>query len=40
VQWTLGVGLRGMSKRMRQPDGRLELISNESRTTVIATVPR
>jgi signal transduction histidine kinase len=39
--WTgaLGVGLRGMSERMRQLGGRLELLSRETGTTVIAVVP-
>ncbi len=39
--WTgaLGVGMRGMSERMRQLGGRLELISKERGTTVCAIVP-
>ena len=35
----LGVGLRGMSERMRQLGGKLELISTPGGTTVIASVP-
>jgi PAS domain S-box-containing protein len=35
----LGIGVRGMNERMRQLGGRLELISNESGTTVTAKVP-
>jgi PAS domain S-box-containing protein len=35
----LGVGVRGMNERMRQLGGRLELVSNESGTTVSAIVP-
>ncbi len=34
-----GVGLRGMSERVRQLGGRLELISNQSGTRVTASVP-
>ncbi len=39
--WTgsLGVGLRGMSERLRQLGGALEIISNEGGTEVRATVP-
>jgi PAS domain S-box-containing protein len=36
---SLGVGLRGMSERLRQLGGALEIISNESGTEVRATVP-
>ncbi|MGB2886073.1 MAG: PAS domain S-box protein [Candidatus Acidiferrales bacterium] len=35
----VGVGLRGMSERMRQLGGSLELSSSPTGTTVIATVP-
>jgi signal transduction histidine kinase len=35
----LGVGLRGMSERMRQLGGSLELSSAQGGTTVPATVP-
>jgi PAS domain S-box-containing protein len=35
----LGVGLRGMSERMRQLGGTLELSSGSQGTTVVATVP-
>jgi len=35
----LGVGVRGMSERMRQLGGKLELSSSAEGTTVIATVP-
>jgi PAS domain S-box-containing protein len=35
----LGVGLRGMTERMRQLGGALELTSNPTGTTIIATVP-
>lgn len=35
----LGIGVRGMNERMRQLGGRLDLISNENGTTVIAKVP-
>ncbi len=35
----LGVGVRGMNERMRQLGGKLELVSNESGTTVSAMVP-
>jgi PAS domain S-box-containing protein len=35
----LGVGLRGMSERMQQLGGKLEIFSNEEGTTVSATVP-
>jgi len=34
-----GVGLRGMSERIRQLGGRLALVSNENGTKVSATVP-
>jgi PAS domain S-box-containing protein len=39
--WTgvLGVGVRGMSERMRQVGGKLELSSTSEGTTVTATVP-
>jgi PAS domain S-box-containing protein len=39
--WTgaLGVGVRGMSERMRQVGGKLELSSTAEGTTVTATVP-
>jgi PAS domain S-box-containing protein len=36
---SLGVGLRGMSERVRQLGGSLEMSSNESGTQVRATVP-
>jgi PAS domain S-box-containing protein len=36
---SLGVGLRGMSERLRQLGGTLQIISNESGTEVRATVP-
>jgi PAS domain S-box-containing protein len=36
---SLGVGLRGMSERMRQLGGRLEVASTATGTTVIASVP-
>jgi PAS domain S-box-containing protein len=36
---SLGVGLRGMSERMRQLGGELEISSNESGTQVCATMP-
>jgi len=36
---SLGVGLRGMSERVRQLGGTLDLSSNESGTKVRATVP-
>jgi PAS domain S-box-containing protein len=36
---TLGVGLRGMTERMRQLGGRLELLSSAEGTAVIAIVP-
>ena len=36
---SLGVGLRGMSERMRQLGGQLKLFSNEKGTEVCATVP-
>ena len=36
---TLGVGLRGMSERMRQLGGTLELFSTDTGTTVCASVP-
>ena len=35
----LGVGLRGMSERMRQLGGKLDLISGPEGTTVVATAP-
>ena len=35
----LGVGLRGMSERMHQIGGKLELASSKAGTTVTATVP-
>lgn len=35
---TLGVGLRGMSERMRQLGGKLAMLSNDSGSTIIATV--
>lgn len=35
----LGVGLRGMTERMRQLGGGLELTSTSTGTTIIATVP-
>jgi signal transduction histidine kinase len=36
---SLGVGLRGMSERVRQLGGTLEILSSESGTEVRATVP-
>jgi signal transduction histidine kinase len=36
---SLGVGLRGMSERLRQLGGRLEITSNAAGTQVRATVP-
>jgi signal transduction histidine kinase len=36
---SLGVGLRGMSERMRQLGGKVELHSSATGTTVLATVP-
>jgi signal transduction histidine kinase len=36
---TLGVGLRGMSARMHQLGGKLELFSDAKGTAIIATVP-
>jgi PAS domain S-box-containing protein len=36
---SLGVGLRGMSERMRQLGGKLEIFSSLDGTTVTATVP-
>src|SRR5882762_445561 len=36
---SLGVGLRGMSERLRQLGGALQIVSNESGTQVRATVP-
>lgn len=35
----MGVGVRGMNERMRQLGGKLELISKETGTRVVATVP-
>jgi signal transduction histidine kinase len=35
----LGVGLRGMSERMRQLGGNLELFSSASGTIITASVP-
>lgn len=35
----LGVGVRGMTERMRQLRGKLEIIGNESGTLVRATIP-
>jgi len=35
---TLGVGLRGMTERMRQLGGKLELFSSNEGTTVSATL--
>jgi signal transduction histidine kinase len=39
--WTgaLGVGVRGMTERMRQLKGKLEIISMEGGTLVRATIP-
>lgn len=37
---SLGVGLRGMTERMHQVGGRLEISSTEKGTTVTAVVPR
>jgi len=34
-----GVGLRGMSERLQHLGGRLEILSTDSGTTVVATVP-
>jgi PAS domain S-box-containing protein len=34
-----GVGLRGMQERIRQLGGTLEIVSSESGTTVVATLP-
>ena len=41
VDWvgSLGVGLRGMSERLRQLGGTLEIASNGTGTQVRATVP-
>jgi signal transduction histidine kinase len=36
---SLGVGLRGMSERLRQLGGTLHVLSNDSGTEVRATVP-
>jgi PAS domain S-box-containing protein len=36
---SLGVGVRGMNERMRQLKGKLEIISQEGRTLVRATIP-
>ena len=36
---SLGVGLRGMSERLRQLGGSLDISSTESGTRVRATVP-
>jgi len=36
---SLGVGLRGMSERIRQLGGKLEVVSTATGTTVTATVP-
>jgi signal transduction histidine kinase len=38
VSGTIGVGLRGMTERMRQLGGKLEIISGATGTTVRATV--
>ncbi|HWF93224.1 MAG TPA: PAS domain S-box protein [Terriglobales bacterium] len=35
----MGVGVRGMNERMRQLGGKLEIISKETGTRVVATVP-
>jgi len=37
---TFGVGLRGMSERMRQLGGRLEIVSNDGGAILRAMVPR
>ena len=37
---SLGVGLRGMTERMNQVSGRLEISSTDKGTTVRAIVPR
>ena len=34
-----GVGLRGMSERLRQLGGTLKISSNESGTELVATIP-
>src|SRR5215469_10367537 len=34
-----GVGLRGMSERLQHLGGRLEIVSTDNGTTVVATVP-
>jgi signal transduction histidine kinase len=36
---SLGVGVRGMNERMRQLQGKLEIISQEGCTLVRATIP-
>jgi signal transduction histidine kinase len=36
---TMGVGLRGMSERVRELGGKLELFATEEGSTVVATVP-
>jgi signal transduction histidine kinase len=35
----LGVGVRGMHERMRQLNGKLEIVPKESGTLVRATIP-
>jgi two-component system, NarL family, sensor kinase len=36
---SLGVGLRGMSERLRQLGGALDIVSNDTGTIIRATVP-
>ena len=36
---SLGVGILSMRERLRQHGGRLEMLSNDKGTTIVATVP-